>query len=123
MSDYCRQKVLRYPVDTNPWDIEENNPDLFSCVKTPAFQVAPTEKSFIDYVLEDEYGAYCGDYGKVRELSENEKAKYKAIFEQVIPDVDMNKVHLVEYCWYNCSEAPDYYEVNDATTDSFYKEV
>ena len=38
------------------------------------------------------------------------------------PEVDMNKVHLVEFCWYNCSEAPDYYSM-DKGKDPFYEEV
>jgi hypothetical protein len=32
----------------------------------------------------------------------------------------MDDVRLVEFCWYNCSEAPDYY---DEENDDFYKEV
>lgn len=32
----------------------------------------------------------------------------------------MNDVRLVEYCWYNCSEAPDYYLEQD---DEFYADV
>lgn len=54
MSDYCRQKVLRYPVDTDPWEIEKNNIKLFKSIRDlPTFQVAPTVSTFIDYVLED----------------------------------------------------------------------
>lgn len=121
MSDYCRQKVLRYPVDTDPWEIEKNNIKLFKSLRDlPTFQIAPTVSTFIDYVLEDEYGYGCGDWGKNRELYDTEKEKYKPVFEQIIPDVDMDKVRLVEYCWYNCSEAPDYY---DNTNDKFYDEV
>ena len=121
MSDYCREKVLRYPVDEDPWDIEERFTSLFKgCRELPTFQVAPTESRFIDYILESDYGCDCGDWGRNRALSENEKEKYKKVFEQIFPSIDMNKVRLVEYCWYNCSEAPDYY---DDVNDSFYDEV
>ena len=59
-------------------------------------------------------------YGKTRALTDREKAKYLPVFQQIDPDVNMNFVRLVEFCWYNCSEAPDYY---DETDDPFYREV
>ena len=61
MSDYCREKVLRYPVEESPWDIEEKFPDLFTAhKKLPSFAVAPTDSNFIDYKLEHSYGEDCG---------------------------------------------------------------
>jgi hypothetical protein len=119
MSDYCREKVLRYPVAESAYDIEEQYPELFrSCPNS--FQPAPTESSFVDYVLISEYGVDCGEWGKTRALTENEQNKYRPIFQQIFPDIDMNQVRLVEYCWYNGSEAPDYY---DEVYDPFYEEV
>ena len=50
-------------------------------------------------------------------ITKNEKEKYRPIWEQILPGIDMNKVRLVEFCWYNCSEAPDYY---DNLNDPFY---
>ena len=83
---------------------------------------APTDGNFIDYKLEHSYGEDCGDWGRNRELYQEEKDKYRPIFEQIFPNIDMNKVRLVEYCWYNCSEAPDYYDdVNEK--DGFYKPI
>ena len=74
MSDYCREKVLRYPVNEDPWDIEEKFVSLFNgCANLPTFQVAPTEASFIDYILESDYGCDCGDWGRNRALSESQK--------------------------------------------------
>ena len=123
MSDYCREKVLRYPVEESPWDIEEKFPNLFTAhKKLPSFDTAPTDGNFIDYKLEHTYGVDCGDWGRNRELYQEEKDKYRPIFEQIFPNIDMNKVRLVEYCWYNCCEAPDYYDdVNEK--DGFYKPV
>ena len=74
------------------------------------------------FVIEEEYGADCGEWGKVRELTLDEKIKYYPVFKKLYPDVDMNKVHLVEFCWYNCSEAPGYYSM-DKGKDPFYEEV
>lgn len=121
MSDYCREKVLRYPVEEDPYDIQERFLNLFTAWKElPSFQTAPTDKQFIDYVLESEYGSSAGDWGRTRALTKNEQDKYRPIFEQIFKNIDMNKVRLVEYCWYTCSEAPDYY---DDDSDDFNKEV
>lgn len=139
MSTYVREKVLRIPMErlnmsaikntlaANHEDyeddfcfyLESDFPTLFSYATEHMFQIAPTEESYIDYVLEYEYDA-DGEYGKTRALSDNEKAKYLPIFQQIDPDVNMDNVRLVEFCWYNCCEAPDYY---DDINDPFYDEV
>ena len=79
-----------------------------------------SRRPFIDYILEYEYGSDCGDFGKVRELTDSEKLKYMRVFQHLNPSIDMDRVKLVEFCWYNCSEAPDYY---DPVDDDFYLEV
>lgn len=131
MSDYVREKVLRIPLermnlvftedemDDLSWSIEKRFPDIFDYAKAGKFQLAPTCSPFVDYVLEHEYGA-DGEYGKTRALTDREKEKYRPFFQKINPDVDMDFVRLVEFCWYNCCEAPDYY---DETKDRFYDEV
>ena len=133
MSDYHREKVLRIPFEDmglNPDSFDDVSYDLWEMFgdvfywgnpKVGKFEVAPTSEWFIDFVLEDECDE-CGDWGKVRELTDAEKAKYLPVFQKVNPEVDMNKVHLVEFCWYNCSEAPGYYSM-DKDIDPFYEEV
>ncbi|MBR2502716.1 MAG: hypothetical protein IKB62_01180 [Oscillospiraceae bacterium] len=126
MSDYVKQKVLRVPAEKygftgdDFWGLEFKRPELFSYGKEKKFQTAPTSEKFIDYVLEYEYGAASTDYGKTRALTDREKEKYLPVFQQVIPDINMDDVRLVEFCWYNGYEAPDYY---DDEYDSFYDEV
>lgn len=133
MSDYCRMKVLRLPFeeanigciedyDDLDHDLHEKFGDMFYwCGKqTGKFESSPTCKPFIDYVLECEYGADCGEWGKIRELSPSEKLKYTEVFHKLNSEIDIDKVKLVEYCWYNCSEAPDYY---DLVEDPFYSEI
>ena len=83
------------------------------------FDISPTERFFVDYELPTKKYAN-GDWGKNRPLTTNEKEKYSELFSK-IGVTDMDKVRLVEYCWYNCSEAPDYYD--EASGDDFYKEV
>ena len=141
MSTYVREKVLRIPrhrmnfahvarileekfskediMDDLGFYIESALPDLFDYATVGKFQIAPTEENYIDYVLEYEWDA-DGEYGKTRALYESEKRKYEPIFKQLDPDINMDWVRLVEFCWYNCCEAPDYY---DDEHDSFYDEV
>ncbi len=132
MSDYTREKVLRIPINEEDkkcifekyniediWDLEYTL-DIFDSATPNKFQIAPTEKEFIDYVLEYDPYTHFGDFGKVRKLLESEKTKYEPIFHKLWEGFDINKVRLVEFCWYNCSEAPDYYDIE---IDEFYKEV
>ena len=133
MSDYCRQKALRVPYDkyksrflldiSDPddmnWSLEHAFPNLWGWGDKGKFQFAPTETAYIDYVLDYEYGSE-GDWGKVRELYDSEKEKYAPIFAQIIKDLDMNDARLVEYSYWNATDAPDYFDI---TQDRFYDPV
>ena len=139
MSTYVREKVLRVPMEhldmskiknaiaekypdykgDFPYYLETTFPDLFDYATEHKFQIAPTEESYIDYVIEYEWDA-DGDYGKTRALYDCEKEKCLPIFQQIDPNVNMDYVRLVEFCWYNCCEAPDYY---DDVNDPFYEVV
>ena len=141
MSTYVREKVLRIPTDKldfsfirtkiqekHPeedidddidWYLEDTFPDLFDYGKEGKFQTAPTEASFFDYLIEKEWDCE-GDWGKTRALYDSEKEKFKPIFQQIDPNINMDFVRLVEFCWYNGSEADDYY---DESFDDFYKEL
>ncbi len=133
MSDYCKMKVLRLPFedagigkpedyDDISFDLHDKFGDLFYWCGKPdgKFDYAPTEKPFIDFVLGHEYDSSYGEYGKTRELYPSEKLKYTEVFQRLNPEINTDKVKLVEFCWYNCSEAPDYY---DPVDDDFYREV
>lgn len=131
MSTYVREKVLRIPLeklnikltederDDLGWGLEQKFPEIFGYADIGKFQLAPTETDYIDYVLDYEYDA-DGEYGKTRALYECEKDKYRPIFQQIDPNVIMNDVRLVEFCWYNGCEAPDYY---DDLNDPFFDPV
>ena len=141
MSTYVREKVLRSPQDKinleniinelerkysnkNVRDdlsffLEAAMADMFGYGDKDKFQMSPTCEPFIDYVLEYEYDC-DGEYGKVRELYESEKEKFRPVFQKIDPDINMDYVRLVEFCWYNGCEAPDYY---DPQEDPFYKEL
>ena len=131
MSTYVREKVLRIPLEKLNisfskedwedihWAAEHKFPNLFDYARIGKFQIAPTVTDYVDYVLDYEYDA-DGEYGKTRALYECEKDKYRPIFQQIDPNVLMNDVRLVEFCWYNGCEAPDYY---DEVNDPFYDPV
>lgn len=99
--------------------IEETFPDDFSYGGVAKFSPAPTEMPFIDYILAENCNNAMGDWGQARALYEEEKIKYAPIFQRIFPKIDMNKVHLVEFCWYNCSEAPDYYDETTYTGETY----
>lgn len=142
MSTYVREKVLRIPrykidfakivhkleekypdedvMDDLGFYLENVMPDLFDYSTINKFQMSPTREPFIDYVIESDWDCDGGSYGKVRELYDSEKEKFRSIFQELDPEVNMDFVRLVEYCWYNGGEAPSYY---DTTEDPFYKEL
>lgn len=148
MSTYVKEKVLRLPLegfqledfkkmiieklepfgitaedvdDDFVWAMEKAFPDICDYGNINKFQWSPTyPRQFIDFVLDYEYDC-DGEYGKVRELYPSEKIKYLPIFQKLLPGLDsLDDVRLVEFCWYNGSEAPDYYDLKD---DPFYLEV
>ena len=141
MSWYVRHKVLRIPFekldmstilndvrkkfpeetieDDLWWYLEQYDPELFDYATPGKFYYAPTEDNFVDFMIERETDC-DGDWGKVRDLYDTEKATFGPIFKKLDPKVNMDDVKLVEFCWYNATEAPTYFDI---TTDPFYDEV
>ncbi len=117
MSDYRYMRVIRCKVDMNKikvssiWDLEDKFPDLFDISLPRYFVKAPVEEeNYLDYVLESKV-SYGEDWGKSRYLTDNEAVKYLALFSQIYPDVERKDLRAVEFCWYDCSEAPLYFNV------------
>ncbi len=129
MSDYVKIKALRVPLakygyEEDPYKIESENERAFSAafgVDGRFFDIVCTNSGtyYLDYVLDTDHDCY-GEYYKSRELYQKEQERYEGMFKQLLPKINMNDVHLVEYCWYNCSEPDDCYST---TTDPFYEEV
>ena len=123
MSDYVKKKVLRFPLskeilkgkDKYDWveDMENKHPKVFNSQGINTFEPSDTEEDYLDYVLEYSYGEESGDYGYTWKLTEKEKEKYEPLFSKLLPNIDMDKVHKVIYCYYNCCESPDYYEIQE----------
>ena len=131
-SGLSREKVLRIPYEKTGWQhrfedvdaameyCEQNFKSLFEYGKVGKFQFAPTENTFIDFVIEREYDAADGEWGKVRELYQTEFNIFARLFAQIMPAAEFSAIRVVEFCWYNSSEADDYYEYSE---DPFYKEI
>lgn len=142
MSDYVRNKAVRYlPTAANLaelgiTDIEdladiedrEEFKGLFGRRANPFFDTVNTigegwvSHWYIDYVLRYDYGDECGEFGKIRRLYDSELDKYTEKFKAIFKNSEIvrENFRLVDYCWYNCSEPPDYF---DETKDEFYDEV
>lgn len=124
MSDYVRNKVLRAPFPETFLKKYNTDNDIAKVANFIAFNESPklgkyfeisitTGSVYLDLVLDHSYGDECGEFGIVRELNKEQQDRYRLIFEQIIPDIDMSTVRYVDYCWYNCCEAPDYYEIEE----------
>ncbi len=117
MSDYRYMRVIRCKVNMNKigvssiWNLEDKFPELFNINLPRYFEKAPVEEeNYLDYVLESKV-SYGEDWGKSRYLTDNEAVKYLALFSQIYPDVRKEDLRAVEFCWYDCSEAPLYFNV------------
>ena len=116
MSAKVKMSVLRLPCEcvgiNDPWASSEEHEEYFPAGgPCPHFAVSPTIRGFIDYVLSERI---CEEesYGKTRGLTQAERKKYTPAFRKLFPEVDMNDVRFVEFCWYDGCEALDYYEGN-----------
>lgn len=127
MSDYYHEKVIRMRPNLerigieSVWDLEDKEEikDLFShkaSDRSNYMEVAPTEENFVDYVLYDELGQ-SAEFGMSRMLTEEEVEKYLPLFQRIDKDVTAADLRFVDFCWYNCTEAPDYFEVGFTTSE------
>lgn len=132
MSEYCHRKAVRLKIDEEvAYEVFEVNDrwDVIEHLEKTPFKVAPTEQFFIDFNLPCNNEA-DGEWGKTRPLTNNEYKKYSALFHDLINGeypILPCMLRLVEYCWYNCSEAPDYFDKSwgyyPTINTDFYDEV
>lgn len=132
MSDYVREKVIRYPIDKgileayNANDLEELIEILVD--KSPEFKDSPKKGFFtieysdnyigyLDYVLNYEYGACEGDSGISKPLNSVQQLKWELMFSRFVPNIDTKKFRLVRFCYYNGVDCPEYYDVTPEITD------
>ena len=113
MSARIHETVLRVPCEclgiADPWQYADEHPEIFRWEgPLPRFQVAPTVRPFVDYVLSSRV-TRLDSFGRTRGLTAREKDKYGPAFRSCFPAIDMDDVRLVDFAWYDGGEAPDYY--------------
>lgn len=123
MSDYVKKKVIRLPFPKNLmeklnvkdlWDCEDYFKEKFGDLwdKHPnGFEWEVTDgKIYLDYVVDYKYAEEAAEYGFVWPITEEDIVKYKPLFDKGEFEYDVMDLRKVVYCWYNCSEPPDYYK-------------
>ena len=132
MSMYVKRKVVRLPFpkdilekagETHPLDCEtylENilGSNWFDRKTGKGFDIECTDKSYyLDYVLEHDTDD-CGEYGFASYLNEQDLEKYKPLFDLGGFAYDEQDLRKVVFCYYNCSESPDYYDPKNNPTEN-----
>lgn len=134
MSDYKHETVVRLPFPKelifkngdDPWDSEdelkEKLGDLWENGNTYTFKLGYTDDAYyIDWCYYFSYGEESGEWGTARALSENELNVIKPYFDKLKCNYSEQDLRIVDYCYYNCSEPPDYYEIDEDDSGLFFK--
>lgn len=144
MSEYVHNKSIWYPVrdedlalmskylgEKDPWNFEYTSTwkrikeELKEIINGPVQLHIMTAydkgnyNHYIELILKHDWCTEEGEFGRSRPLNETEQDKYYLAFAKLVLKIDPTKLKYVDYCWYNCSEPPDYY----AAEDDFYKEI
>ena len=132
MSDYVRNKQVLYPITKelleklncmDAYDLEEKFParSKFEVEGFIDYSGTKNYNRYLAYELDSNYGTESGEFGRARFLKPAEQEKYKKLFSEVIPEdlIDPTLFKYVDYCYYNCCEADDYY----VKKDSFEEEI
>ncbi len=130
MSDYERNKQVLYPVTkelldrlniSSIFDLAFPRGSKFNAEGFIDYGGTKNYNQYLAYTLDSDYGAESGEFGRSRFLKPSEQEKYKELFSEVIPEdlIDPSLFKYVDYCYYNCCEADDYY----VKKDSFEEEI
>lgn len=130
MSDYVRNKQVLYPVTkelldrlniSNIFDLDFPRGSKFDAEGFIDYSGTKNYNQYLSYELDSDYGVESGEFGRSRFLKPSEQEKYKELFSEVIPKdlIDHSLFKYVDYCYYNCCEADDYY----VKKDSFEEEI
>ena len=136
MSDYVRNKQVLYPITKellkklNCNDIYDLEDDFEKRLQVESdftaevfidYSGTKNTNEYLAYTLDSDYGVESGEFGRSRFLKPSEQEKYKKLFSEVIPEdlIDPTLFKYVDYCYYNCCEADDYY----VKKDSFEEEI
>ena len=127
MSAWTEMKVLRVPcsalgIEEDIWSFcearEKKRVKAFTRGRGPTpdfpyFAPAPTEGAFLDYVLYESVTEQRGGFGRCRLPDAAEREQYLPAFVRYFPALDPERVHYVHFVFYDGSEAPDYYDLEE----------
>ena len=131
MSMYIKRKVVRLPFpkevlekvgETHPLDCENYLQEKFGDYwfdrkRGTGFDIECTDESYyLDYVVQHETDE-VGEYGFAAYLTDKDNEKYKQLFDLGGFVYNISDLRKVVFCYYNCSECPDYYEPNKNQTE------
>ena len=130
MSDYVRNKQVLYPVTKelldrlniiDIFDLDFSRGSKFRAEGFIDYDGTKDYNKYLAYELDSDYGVESGEFGRSRFLKPSEQEKYKKLFSEVIPEdlIDPSLFKYVDYYYYNCCEADDYY----VKKDSFEEEI
>ena len=132
MSDYEHNRAVMYPITLevlnklnckDAFDLEErfttNRYKDSSYFEIEIFKDYEGNREcnyYLSYVINSTYGLESGEFGRSRFLKTSEQEKYKKLFSQILPEelIDPSLFKYVDYCYYNCCEADDYYVKKDS---------
>lgn len=127
MSDYVHKKAVRLPFPIEIL-ILCNTDDAYECEnylknllddlwmndEKNSFFIESTDNAvYIDWVYHYTYGEESGDWGNVRVLSDNELKIIKPYFDKLLVEYKDDDLRVIDYCYYNCCEPTDYYNINN----------
>ena len=132
MSDYVKRKVIRLPFPKSLieklgvddcWECEEylrqKFGDMWQQYRQSGnyFDICGTDSNeYIDYIVSKSYEE--GEYGFAWYLNEEDISKYKPLFDIGEFEYDVKDLRKVCYCYYNGTDAPDYYEPTKITFEN-----
>lgn len=128
MSDYKHNKVVRLPLpkeiidkcnvdDVGDYEsyLKELLGELWDRRKKTGFKLEYTDKGcyYIDWVYYSTYGEESGEFGFVRLLTQKELDVIKPYFDKLGVDYKNEDLRVVNYCYYNCCDTPDFYDIEN----------
>ena len=129
MSDYVHKKVIRYPLQglmdrlnvKDSYDCEEELKEKLGILynRDLGFEIEVTDKNFyLDFVYYYTYGDKSDSFGNVRLSTEEEINLIYPYLDKLFLEIDQTKIRTVEYCYYNCCECEDYYDLPENNDDT-----
>lgn len=99
--------------------LQEKYPNVFSESWADLGKISrsPTENTFLDLLLYCNPDSCSGEFYKSRKLTMPEHYMIIKIFNKMGITPLYDDLRMVDFCWYNCSEADDFFEED---CDEFY---